>query len=277
MNAAELFSHPQRLWTGAERQDVIVCLSPDALDPYSVRLECVPLGGLSVTSRRRFLGQLTGAFAGALILPALLESESFAAEEEKAFISDGIDPADLWLDGKQIVVAFKQGEEMGEMCRALDDMRAELPVAIEWKLPEEWVKVFPTIHFETSSRKWKVYEGWEDLEHFTKHYEQFNPPPHSNDDASPFKEYAADYPGAAWSFPGKIADHLRDPKSLHKFSAYEIRDLSKEAMINLHSAHHENLIEPGRNPASKPPPNEGSRSTSGSFRRRRSIFRRRRR
>jgi hypothetical protein len=234
-------------------------------------LECVPLGHDSMTSRRRFLGQLSGAFAGALILPALLERQAVGAEEteEKAFISEGIDPAELWLDGKQIIVAFQQGEEMGEACRVLDGMQAELPVALKWKLPEEWVKVFPTIHFETSSRNWLVYEGWKDLEHFTEHYDQFNPPPHSDDDTSPFQEYAANFGGRPWTFPGKIDNHLRDPNSLHKFSAYEIRNLSEKEMINLHSAHHENLIEPGRKTTSKPPGNTVNRANSGTPRGRR--------
>ena len=94
MNAAELLSLTRRLWTGVEGEDMVVCLPRDPRDPYSVRVACIPLGGFSVTSRRRFLAQVSGAFAGALILPVLLEGQSLGADE-KAFVSEGIDPAEL--------------------------------------------------------------------------------------------------------------------------------------------------------------------------------------
>jgi len=194
------------------RSKKVLLPSRDLRDPLSIPLECVPLERVFSSSRRRFLAQFSGAIAGALILPTLLENRAFAEDEEKAFISAGIDPTELWLDGKQIVVAYKQGEELGERCRVLDDVKAELPVALKWKLAEEWVKVFPTIHFETSSRNWQSYEGWTTIEQFTEHYEQFLPPPKSDEDTSPFKEFAADYSGRAWTFPGEIEEHLRNPK-----------------------------------------------------------------
>jgi hypothetical protein len=146
-------------------------------------------------------------------------------------------------------------------------------------MPEQWVKVFPTIQFETSARNWQTYEGWQNLEHFAKHYEQFNPPPRSNDATSPFKEFATNFPGSAWSFPGKIADHLLDPNSLHKFSEYEIRNLAEKEMINLHSAHHEDLIEPGRKVTSQlqeVATGASSANVSTGQRRVPSLFRRRR-
>ncbi len=256
---------------------MIVCFPIDSRDPYSVPLT-------PQASRRRFLAKLSGAFAGALILPGMLGGRSLKAAEgdvEKAFISEGVDPAELWLEGKQIVVAYKQEEELDELSQALDVVRETLPVSLKWRIAPEWVKVFPTLHFETSDRQWQVYEGWQGIEHFAEHYDQFYPPPHSNEDTSPFKEYAANYPGIVWTYPGTIDHHLLDRSSLHKFSEYEIRNLSVKEMEKLHSAHHEGLIAPGRKVTSKPPVGSlGVGQSSGNVtrgtRRRRPIFRRRR-
>jgi hypothetical protein len=191
--------------------------------------------------RRRFLKFLSGS----LLAPALLRDGSLPAAD---FVSRNLSPEQLWDHDRQLVFAYKQGETLGEFCQKLDAVKDELPVSILWRLPPEWVKVFPTIHFEVSSRRWKKYESWQDAAAFTHYYEQFNPPPKTSEDISPYKQYAANFQGEAWTYPGEIADHLLDPQSMHRFSEYELRGLTKGEMENLHSAHHEELVEPGRRP-----------------------------
>ena len=136
----------------------------------------------------------------------------------------------------------------------LDNLRKKivakdkLPVSLVWRLPPDWATVFPTIHFEVSSRRWKKYEGWQTPEHFNDFYGRYNPPPRSANELSPFKQYAKNFDGPEWSFPGELDEHLLDPDSLHRFSKFELRGLSEQEMKNLHSAHHEEQIEPGFRP-----------------------------
>jgi hypothetical protein len=206
-----------------------------------------------IVPRRRFLKLL----GGTLLTPALLTGRSTLQAAD--FVSQKLSPEQLWDGERQLVLAYKQGETLGELCQKLDAVKDELPVSIVWRLPPEWVKVFPTIHFEVSSRRWKKYAGWREPAEFIKYYEQFNPPPRTSDDASPFKQYAAQYQGEVWTYPGEIADHLLDPASMHQFSEFELNGLTKQEMEKLHSAHHESLIEPGRRPrvSSEPSMNQG--------------------
>jgi hypothetical protein len=232
-------------------------------DPYSMRVRCLPLyrRGTSpavdaleiqvpARHRRHFL-KLVG---GSLLVPWLLGDTLFADETQESgvkatgYVSQDLDPAKLWDGDKQLVFAYKQGETLGEACQRLEDAKSELPVSILWRLPPDWVKKFPTVHFEVSSRRWKKYESWESAEKFLQYYQQFNPPPKSAGDESPFKSYAAGYKGDEWTYPGKIRDHLLDPEQPHQFSEYELRGLSKQEMENLHSAHHEEVVAPGRRP-----------------------------
>jgi len=242
-----LFCLPRRSLETA--QTSIACVRVHPLDPCSRRIFSAGDGSDSrsrqaraaLPDRRRFLTLL----GGGLVLPALLSDDVLSAAE---FVSQGVDPAKLWDGDRQLVFAYKQGEELGEPCRRLDEAKDDLPVSILWRLPPDWVQVFPTIHFEVSSRRWKKYAGWEGPEPFLAYYEQFNPPPKSSDQTSPFKGYAAAYDGPEWTYPGEIDDHLLDPNSLHRFSKYELRGLSKREMENLHAAHHEERIGPGRRP-----------------------------
>ncbi|MCG8583301.1 MAG: hypothetical protein MI757_01145, partial [Pirellulales bacterium] len=146
------------------------------------------------------------------------------------------------------VYAYQQGPQLGEACKRLDTAESELPVRLIWRLPPDWVSVYPTIHFEVSSRQWKKYEGWQSPSHFVDFYAQYNPPPRSANQASPFQQYAATYDGPPWTYPGEIADHLRDPNSPHRFSEFELRGLSQQEMENLHAAHHEERVGPGLRP-----------------------------
>jgi hypothetical protein len=216
------------------------CLPVDSRDPCSRRLP-VTADAITTASRRGFLKLL----GGSLLLPAvgggLLPKDARAAD----FVSQGIDPAKLWDADRLIVFAYKQGQELGKLCRRLDDAKQELPVSLIWRRPPAWVHAFPTIHFEVSSRRWKKYEGWQTPEHFVDFYERYNPPPRSACEPSPFKPYAANYDGPPWTYPGEIDHHLLDPNSLHRFSNFELRGLSNEELVNLHSAHHEERIEPG--------------------------------
>ena len=233
----------------------LLCCRVDARDPCSRRCSTrrstrVSVGAeISETVGRRDFLKRVGA---SLLLPAaakvLLPSEAWAGD----FVSQGVDPAQLW-DGERLrVFAYKQGAELGELCRRLDDVKAELPVSLIWRLPPDWANVFPTIHFEVSSRQWKKYEGWQTPEHFVDFYARYNPPPRSANQPSPFQQYAASYDGPKWSYPGEIDTHLTDPESLHRFSKFELRGLSKQDMENLHAAHHEEHIEPGLRPALPP-------------------------
>jgi hypothetical protein len=226
----------------------------DPRDPCSRRIRST-LPRAFTTNRRRFLTLL----GGGLILPAVLRdslSENALAAAE--FVSAGVDPAKLWDGDRQLAFAYKQGEELGEVCQRLDEAKDDLPVSILWRLPPDWVKVFPTIHFEVSSRRWKKYDGWEDASDFVAYYQRFNPPPKSRDEDSPFKNYAANYGGPEWTYPGEIDDHLLDPNSLHQFSKFELQGLLKREMENLHSAHHEETIEPGV----RPPQTTGALATN---------------
>lgn len=230
-------------------------------DPYSMRVRCVPLRArgssraasaleiqVAPSHRRHFLKLL----GGALVLPWMMSDDLLADESKKSdYVSQDLDPAKLWDGDKQLVFAYKQSETLGEACQRLEDSKSELPVSIIWRLPPDWVKKFPTIHFEVSSRRWKKYETWENAEKFIKYYEGFNPPPKTDDDESPFKSYAANYNGDEWTYPGKIRSHLLDPTQPHHFSKYELRGLTKQEMENLHSAHHEELVAPGRRPPQK--------------------------
>lgn len=202
-------------------------------------LVCVPPGGGARSDRRRFLKML----GSGLLVPL---AGTLQAAEESA--SQDIDPARLWDGDRQLVIAYKQGETLGEACRRLDAVADQLPVKLLWRLPPDWVEIFPTIHFEVSSRRWKAYKGWPDASHFVKFYEQFNPPPKSPRQVSPYKQYAADYDGPEWTYSGKIRHHLLDPDSPHQFSKYELQGLTKQEMEKLHSAHHEKHVKPGRRP-----------------------------
>ena len=213
-------------------------------DPCSRRI-CSPKTPGLLANRRRFLTLL----GGGLILPAFLKTDVLSAGE---FVSRGVDPAKLWDGDRQLVFAYKAGEELGEDCQRLDDVKDELPVSILWRLPPEWVNVFPTIHFEVSSRRWKKYDGWQDAEHFVEYYGRFNPPPKSLDEISPYKQYAAAYDGPEWTFPGTIKEHLLDPSQPHHFSEYELQGLSEREMENLHAAHHEERVDPGVRPPAQP-------------------------
>jgi hypothetical protein len=231
-------------------------------DPCSMRVRCIPLraaqGAAQESSpleiqvapahRRHFLKLL----GGSLVLPWLMSDDAFGRETAKSdFVSKDVDPSKLWDGDKQLVFAYQQGETLGEACQRLEAAKSQLPVSILWRLPPDWVKKFPTIHFEVSSRRWKKYDQWESAEAFIKYYSQFNPPPKSAGDESPFKSYAATYTGDEWTYPGKIREHLLDPAQPHHFSEYELRGLSKQEMENLHSAHHEELVAPGRRPPQK--------------------------
>mgnify|MGYP007059388031 CR=1 FL=1 len=219
-------------------------------DPCSRRVSCLPVALCSPASRpgdhprgnrRGFLALL----GGGLILPAFLSADSVSAAK---FVSEGVDPAKLWDGDRQLVFAYKAGEELGEDCQRLEDVKDDLPVSLLWRMPPDWVKVFPTIHFEVSTRRWKKYDGWQDAEHFIEYYSKFNPPPKSRGEDSPYKQYAAEYDGPEWTYPGEIDDHLLDPNQPHHFSRYELQGLSKREMENLHAAHHEERIEPGVRP-----------------------------
>ena len=230
-------------------------------DPYSMRVRCVPLRArgelvahqalefqVAPSHRRHFLKLL----GGSLLLPWVMGDDVLGVETAKNdFVSQDVDPAKLWDGDKQLVFAYKQGETLGEACQRLEDAKSDLPVSILWRLPPDWVKRYPTIHFEVSSRRWKKYDKWESAETFIKYYEQFNPPPKSAGDESPFKSYAATYTGDEWTYPGKIKAHLLDPTQPHHFSEYELRGLTKQEMENLHSAHHEERVAPGRRPPQK--------------------------
>jgi hypothetical protein len=250
-------------------------------DPYSMRVRCLPLRGRGSSrpldaleiqipaQRRRHFLRLVG---GSLLVPWLVGERLFADEAQDnggvkatGYVSQDLDPAKLWDGDKQLVFAYKQGETLGEACQRLEDVKSELPVSILWRLPPDWVKKFPTVHFEVSSRRWKKYESWESAEKFIQYYGQFNPPPKSAGDESPFKSYAAGYKGDEWTYPGKIRDHLLDPEQPHQFSEYELRGLSKQEMENLHSAHHEESVSPGRRPPQKrqaSPPEQVTQSES---------------
>jgi hypothetical protein len=226
-----------------------------------MRVRCVPLrtrGALGIRDaleiqvapahRRHFLKWL----GGALLLPWAMGDDLLGDESTTGnFVSRDVDPAKLWDGDKQLVFAYKQGETLGEACQRLDDAKSQLPVSILWRLPPDWVKRYPTIHFEVSSRRWKKYDQWENADKFIKYYDEFNPPPKSAGDESPFKSYAASYTGDEWTYPGKIRDHLLDPAQPHRFSEYELRGMTKQEMENLHSAHHEERIAPGRCPPQK--------------------------
>ena len=222
---------------------VVLCQVVDPRDPCSRRVRS-SASALGLPHRRQFLGML----GGGLILPAVLNSGIVSAAK---FVSEGVDPSKLWDGDRQLVFAYKAGEELGEDCQRLEDVKDDLPVSILWRLPPSWVKVFPTIHFEVSSRRWKKYDGWKDAEEFVTYYRKFNPPPKSLGEDSPFKEYAANYNGAEWTFPGTIDEHLLDPNSPHRFSRYELQGLSQREKENLHAAHHEDRIEPGVRPPQK--------------------------
>ena len=227
---------------------VVLCLPVDPSDPCSRRIRPASLAATSPPAQKLFVPhrrQFLKLLGGTLILPALAKVDALSATE---FVSDGIDPAKLWDGDRQLVFAYKAGEELGEDCQRLDDVKDDLPVSILWRLPPDWVKVFPTVHFEVSSRRWKKYDGWQDAEHFTEYYTKFNPPPKSLNEDSPFKQYAVEYNGAEWTYPGEIDDHLLDPTQPHRFSRYELQGLSKKEMENLHAAHHEERIEPGVRP-----------------------------
>lgn len=215
-------------------------------DPCSIRLPLREDSRLSRaklsqgTSRRRFL-TIAG---GTLLLPLVAGGRLRAGD----FVSKDVDPAKLWDGERQLVFAYKRGETMGEACQRLDAVKDELPVSIIWRLPPDWVRQYPTIHFEVSSRRWKQYPGWQDAADFVRYYEQFLPPPKSKAEGSPFKSYAAAYDGPEWTYPGEITEHLLDPEAPHRFSEYELRGLSKVEKENLHAAHHEEIIAPGRRP-----------------------------
>lgn len=232
------------------------------VDPFSMRVRCLPLralGGarrspdgwnfaLPAAGRRQFLKLL----GGSLLLPWALGDELSAEETAKSdFVSQDLEPSKLWDGDKQLVFAYKRGETLGEACQRLADAQPDLPVSLLWRLPPDWVRKFPTIHFEVSSRRWKKYDQWESAAAFSKYYDEFNPPPKSAEEPSPFKSYAASFSGDEWTYPGKIREHLLDPGQRHRFSEFELRGLTKQEMENLHSAHHEELIAPGRRPPRK--------------------------
>lgn len=230
---------------------ILPCCPVDPRDSCSRRLP-VRAGTIKTPNRRGFLKLL----GGSLLLPAvgrgLLPDDVLAVD----FVSQGIDPAKLWDANRLFVFAYKQRQELGELCQRLDAAQEELPVSLIWRMPPHWVKSFPTIHFEVSSRRWNKYEGWQTPKHFVDFYKRYNPPPRSANQSSPFKKFAATYDGPDWSYPGAIDDHLLDPDSLHRFSKFELQGLSKQEMKSLHAAHHEEYIEPGVRP-----PKVGSLST----------------
>jgi len=154
----------------------------------------------------------------------------------------------LWDGPRQIVIAYQQGETLGEPCRLLDAAKDDLPVSIRWQLPPTWAERFPMIHFANSSGRWAVYKGWQSVEHFVAAYNEFNPPPKSDRQVSPFKEFVRTYADDYWTWPGRITDHLLDPEGPHRFSAYELRGLKVSEKKRLHAAHHQELIAPGRRP-----------------------------
>lgn len=75
------------------------------------------------------------------------------------------------------------------------------------------------------------------------------PAPQTTRKLSPFYWYSKDYGGRLWSYPGDVYSHLKDDLSHHGFSDVELRGLSPIQLQRLHSAHHEGLISPGREPA----------------------------
>lgn len=176
-----------------------------------------------------------------------------AADLELEFVSKGVDPEKLWENDRQIVIVYQQGEVLGESCQQLDSVKENLPVHLIWRLPPDWVNEFPTIQFEVSDRQWQTHQGWESMETFLVHYREFNPPPKSADEVSPYKNFAAHYDGKHWNYPGKIDHHLLNPKAPHRFSQFELFGLTKEEMENLHSAHHQKLLQPGRRPPNQIP------------------------
>jgi hypothetical protein len=215
----------------------------DPRDPCSRRRPVTP-ESIKTANRRGFLKLL----GGSLLLPTMGRGVFSTDVLAVDFVSQGIDPAKLWDANRLFVFAYKQRQELGELCQRLDAAKEELPVSLIWRLPPDWVKSFPTIHFEVSSRRWKKYEGWQTPEHFVDFYKRYNPPPQSANQPSPFKQYVATYDGPEWTYPDAIDEHLLDPSSLHRFSKFELRELSKREMENLHAAHHEEQIEPGLRP-----------------------------
>ena len=176
-----------------------------------------------------------------------------AADRELEFVSKGVNPEKLWENDRQIVIVYQQGEVLGELCQQLDSVKEDLPVHLVWRLPPDWVNEFPTIQFEVSDRQWQTHKGWESMETFLVHYREFNPPPKSADEVSPYKKFAAYYDGKHWSYPGDIDHHLLNPKAPHRFSQFELFGLTKEEMENLHSSHHQKLLQPGRRAPNQSP------------------------
>ena len=125
-----------------------------------------------------------------------------------------------------------------------------LPIKLNWQLPPDWVKEFPTIHFLKSNGEWETYEGWKDADAFLDVYDDFNPPQQITRQISPYKQFAQHYFPPYWSWPGGITNHLLNPHGPHRFSDFELRGLKTSEKKRLHAAHHMGIIEPGRRPPS---------------------------
>lgn len=160
-------------------------------------------------------------------------------------------------DQRPVAFAYKAPDSYCPACNELVAASDQLPVRIEWKAAPAWVTAYPTVHWKTAGDRWVHTTGWPGVEKFKADYARWNrhtvrhrgSPPRA---LSPFYYYTWTYGGRIWSYPGDIKDHLKNDLSNHGFSDVELRGLSPLQMQRLHSAHHEGLVSPGKEPPGGP-------------------------
>lgn len=98
-----------------------------------------------------------------------------------------------------------------------------------------WVESFPTLHFR-GREGWKKVEGWPGLDEFTRQFRAATVRQQPTVRAS--ERLKLPQPASRWSYPGHIADHLRE----HGWTG-SLEGMSIEEMERIHSALHEGLIQ----------------------------------
>ncbi len=123
-------------------------------------------------------------------------------------------------------------------CPGCDKLKMEadlLPVDLEWKSAPDWVKSYPTLHWQGIDGKWYQYQ-WGKLPTTEKDVWRFIHRYSETREKQPPKEepefHSTSYDNRRWTWPGEIKQHLM---ATHGYSADELAGLSHAQLVAIHN------------------------------------------